>query len=132
MKIINKSRKIIGINEEPLLPGAELELPDGMENHPVIAYYLERGIVADSQNASVEKVNSGISDLEKARIEEEAIARYKAEQEKAAAAKEAEIKAVGSMKKDELLTKAAGMGLEVSDDDKVETLKEKIIAELSK
>lgn len=135
MKIINKSRKIIGINEEPLLPGAELELPDGMENHPVIAYYLERGIVADSQNASVEKVNSGISDLEKARIEEEAIARYKAEQEKAekaAAAKEAEIKAVSSMKKDELLTKAAGMGLEVSDDDKVETLKEKIIAELSK
>ena len=135
MKIINKSRKIIGINKESLLPGAELELPDGMENHPVIAYYLERGIVADSQNASVEKVNSGISDLEKARIEEEAIARYKAEQEKAekaAAAKEAEIKAVGSMKKDELLTKAAGMGLEVSDDDKVETLKEKIIAELSK
>ena len=91
--------------------------------------------MADSQNASVEKVNSGISDLEKARIEEEAIARYKAEQEKAekaAAAKEAEIKAVNSMKKDELLTKAAGMELEVSDDDKVETLKEKIIAELSK
>ena len=36
------------------------------------------------------------------------------------------------MKKDELLTKAAGMGLEVNDDDKVETLKKKIIAELSK
>ena len=46
--------------------------------------------------------------------------------------KEAEIKAVNTMKKDELLTKAAGMGLEVNDDDKVETLKEKIIAELSK
>ena len=27
MKIINKSRKIIGINGEPLLPGADLELP---------------------------------------------------------------------------------------------------------
>ena len=26
MKIINKSRKIIGINGEPLLPGADLEL----------------------------------------------------------------------------------------------------------
>ena len=51
---------------------------------------------------------------------------------KAAASKEAEIKAVNTMKKDELLTKAAGMGLEVNDDDKVETLKEKIIAELSK
>ena len=31
MKIINKSRKIIGINGEPLLPGADLELPEGME-----------------------------------------------------------------------------------------------------
>lgn len=132
MKIINKSRKIIGINEEPLLPGAELDLPDGMENHPVIAYYLERGIVSDSQNASVEKVNSGISDLEKARIEEEAIAKYKAEQEKAAKTKEAEIKAVKTMKKDDLLTKAVGMGLEVTDDDTVDTLKEKIVAELSK
>lgn len=135
MKIINKSRKIIGINEEPLLPGAELELPDGMENHPVITYYLERGIIADSQNASTEQEKAGISDLERARIEEEAIAKYKAEQEKAtkaAAAKEAEIKAVNAMRKDELLTKAAGMGLEVNDDDKVETLKEKIIAELSK
>lgn len=135
MKIINKSRKIIGINGEPLLPGADLELSDGMENHPVIAYYLEKGIVVDSQNASTEQREAGISDLERAHIEEEAIARYKAEQEKvakAAASKEAEIKAVNSMKKDELLTKAAGMGLEVKDDDKVETLKEKIIAELSK
>lgn len=33
MKIINKSRKIIGINGEPLLPGADLELPEGMETH---------------------------------------------------------------------------------------------------
>lgn len=139
MKIINTSRKIIGINGEPLLPGADLELPEGMENHPVISYYLEKGIVADSQNVSVEE-KTGIGDLERARIEEEAIARYKAEQEnavkaaaaKTAAAKEAEIKAVKAMKKDELLTKAAGMGLEVKDDDTVDALKEKIVAELSK
>ena len=127
MKIINKSRKIIGINGEPLLPGADLELPEGMETHPVISYYLQKGIVVDSQNVSAEEKT--------AHIEEEAIAKYKAEQEKAAkaaASKEAEIKAVNTMKKDELLTKAAGMGLEVNDDDKVETLKEKIIAELSK
>lgn len=134
MKIINKSRKIIGINGEPLLPGADLELPEGMKTHPVISYYLQKGIVVDSQNVSAEE-KTGISDLERAHIEEEAIAKYKAEQEKAAkaaASKEAEIKAVNTMKKDELLTKAAGMGLEVNDDDKVETLKEKIIAELSK
>lgn len=131
MKIINKSRKIIGINGEPLLPGADLELPEGMETHPVISYYLQKGIVVDSQNVSAEE-KTGISDLEKARIEEEAIAKYKAEQEKAAKTKEAEIKAVKSMKKDDLLTKAVGMGLEVTDDDTVDTLKEKIVAELSK
>lgn len=131
MKIINKSRKIIGINGEPLLPGADLELPEGMETHPVISYYLEKGIVVDSQNVSAEE-NTGISDLDRARIEEEAIAKYKAEQEKAAKAKEAEIKAVKTMKKDDLLTKAVGMGLEVTDDDTVDTLKVKIVAELSK
>lgn len=131
MKIINKSRKIIGINGEPLLPGADLELPEGMETHPVISYYLEKGIVVDSQNVSAEE-NTGISDLDRARIEEEAIAKYKAEQEKAAKAKEAEIKVVKTMKKDDLLTKAVGMGLEVTDDDTVDTLKEKIVAELSK
>lgn len=131
MKIINKSRKIIGINGEPLLPGADLELPEGMETHPVISYYLEKGIMVDSQNVSAEE-NTGISDLDRARIEEEAIAKYKAEQEKAAKAKEAEIKAVKTMKKDDLLTKAVGMGLEVTDDDTVDTLKEKIVAELSK
>lgn len=131
MKIINKSRKIIGINGEPLLPGADLELPEGMETHPVISYYLEKGIVVDSQNVSAEE-NTGISYLDRARIEEEAIAKYKAEQEKAAKAKEAEIKAVKTMKKDDLLTKAVGMGLEVTDDDTVDTLKEKIVAELSK
>lgn len=131
MKIINKSRKIIGINGEPLLPGADLELPEGMETHPVISYYLEKGIVVDSQNVSAEE-NTGISDLDRARIEEEAIAKYKAEQEKAAKAKEAEIKAVKTMKKDDLLTKAVGMGLEVTDDDTVDTLKEKIVAVLSK
>ena len=131
MKIINKSRKIIGINGEPLLPGADLELPEGMETHPVISYYLEKGIVVDSQNVSAEE-NTGISDLDRARIEEEAIAKYKAEQEKAAKAKEAEIKAVKTMKKDDLLTKAVGMGLEVTDDDTIDTLKEKIVAELSK
>ena len=131
MKIINKSRKIIGINGEPLLPGADLELPEGMETHPVISYYLQKGIVVDSQNVSAEE-KTGISDLEKARIEEEAIAKYKAEQEKAAKTKEAEIKAVKTMKKDDLLTKAVGMGLEVTDDDTVDTLKEKIVAELSR
>ena len=133
MKIVNKSRKIIGINGEPLLPGASLELAAGMESHPVIEFYLKKGIIADLDKASA-GANTGIDESEKARIEEEAIAKYKAEQESASRAteREAEIKAVKGMKKDALLTKAAGMGLEVGDDDTVDALKEKIIAELSK
>lgn len=133
MKIINKSRKIIGINGEPLLPGATVELPDGAESHPVIANYIKKGIVADAEKTS-DKVDSGsISDFERAKIAEEAIAQYKKEQEEllaAQAAKEEEIKAVQSMKKADLQTKAVGMGLEVNDDDTVETLREKIIAAL--
>lgn len=130
MKVINKSRKIIGINGEPLLPGMDMELESGAEKHPTIADYLKKGILVDAKNAVVAD-KSGISDFEKAKIAEEAIARYKEEQE-AQKKKEAELKAVQSMKKPELLTKAAGMGLEVKDDDTVEILKEKILAALGK
>ena len=44
MKVINKSRKIIGINGETLLPGAETELIAGKETHPVVKFYIEKGI----------------------------------------------------------------------------------------
>lgn len=139
MEIINKSRKIIGINGEPLLPSATVKLPDGAESHPVIADYLTKGIVADVKNDIPAAAGAGISDFERAKIAEEAIAQYKKQQEEAAAAaakaaqeaKEAEIKAVQTMKKPELLTKAAGMGLDVKDDDKVEDLKEKIITAIN-
>ena len=139
MQIINKSRKIIAIKGEPLLPGASVNLPDGAENHPVIAYYLKNGIVADAKKDIPSAAGAGISDFERARIAEEAVAEYKKQQEEAAAqaekekqdAKEAEIRAVQSMKKPELLTKAAGMGLDVKDDDKVDELKEKIIAAIN-
>lgn len=134
MNIINNSRKIISINGEPLLPTKTTELEVGMEKHPVIADYLAKGVIADTSKAVAPFDSSrGISDFERERIVKEAIARYKAEQEaiaQAQAAKEAEIKAVKSMKKDELLTKAAGMGLEIGDNDGVDALKEKIIAAL--
>lgn len=134
MKVINKSRKIIGINGDPLLPGAELTLPDGMENHPVISFYLGKGILVDANNVSSSSEDN-ITDDERKRIAEEAIAKYKAEQEeseKAAIERESAIKAVKGMNKNDLLTKAAGMGLEINDDDKVETIREKIITELDK
>lgn len=132
MEIINKSRKIIGINGEPLLPGATVKLSDGAESHPVIADYLAKGIVADVKNDIPAAAGVGISDFERAKIAEEAIAQYKKQQEEAAQeAKESEIKAVQAMRKPELLTKAAGMGLDVKDDDKVEDLKKKIIAAIN-
>lgn len=133
MKIINKSRKIIGINGEPLLPGKDMILPDGMEKNPCVADYLAKGIVADADKDTPNTAADGVSDFERAKIAEEAIAKYKAEQEALAAAqaeKEAEIKAVKGMKKDDLLKKAAGMEIEVKDDDTAETVREKILATL--
>jgi hypothetical protein len=133
MKIINKSRKIIGINGEPLLPGKDMVLPDGMEKNPCVADYLAKGIVADADKDTQNTVADGVSDFERAKIAEDAIAKYKAEQEALAAAqaeKEAEINAVKGMKKAALLKKAAGMEIEVKDDDTEETVREKILAAL--
>ena len=96
---------------------------------------MKKGILVDTEKAAASSAGNGISDFERAKIAEEAVSRYKEEQAAIAAAqaeKEAEIKAVQSMKKPELLTKAAGMGLEVKDDDTVEILKEKILAALDK
>ena len=128
MKVINKSRKIIGINGEPLLPGAEIELLAGQETHPVVKFYLEKGILVDTEDTP--KKCDDISDLERAKIAEAAIAEYKAKQEAIVAAKaekEAEIKAVKSMKKEELQLKAAALGMEVADDIKAEELKAQIL-----
>ena len=134
MKVINKSRKIIGINGEPLLPGAEIELLAGQETHPVVKFYLEKGILAVSYTHlrahDTPKKCDDISDLERAKIAEAAIAEYKAKQEAIVAAKaekEAEIKAVKSMKKEELQLKAAALGMEVADDIKAEELKAQIL-----
>lgn len=131
MKVINKSRKIIGINGEPLLPGADIELLAGQETHPVIKYYLDMGILVDVENTSASADN--ISDLEKAKIAEAAIAEYKAQQEAIAAKaeREAEIKAVKTMKKEELQLKAATLGLAVADDIKAEELKAQILEALN-
>ena len=136
MKIINRSRKIIGINGEPLLPGETMELPKGYETHPSICDYLAKGIVVDAQKDMVLISGNGISDLERKRIAEEAIAWYKKQQEEKDEAgvqmeKEAEIRMVKAMRKPELLIKAAGMGLAVNDDDTVDVLKEKIITALA-
>ena len=138
MKLINKSRKIIAINGEPFLPGTEMELPEGMEVHPSILEYLEKGVMADVNTPSAAAAPTEIGDFERTKIAEEAIAKYKAEQEEAAlkaeqekaAQREAEIKTVKYMKKDDLITKSMGMSLAVEDSDTVDILREKIIAAL--
>ena len=43
MEVINKSRKIIGIQGEPLLPGYQMELPEGYETHPSIIKNKKKG-----------------------------------------------------------------------------------------
>lgn len=136
MRIVNKSRKIISIAGEPLLPGKSMELPEGYDKHPSIVDYIKDGMLADAAKASTgsEAEAGGVSDEEKARIAEEAIARYKAEQEALAAAqaeKDAEIKAVNKMKKEELITKAMGMGVEVLDSDGVDAIRTKILERLN-
>lgn len=133
MKVINKSRKIISIAGEPFLPGKDMELPAGLENHPAIKDYMAKGIIVDAEKV-VATAGAGLSDLERAKIAEEAIAQYKAEQEALATAqaeKEAEIKAVKAMKKDELLTKATGMGIEVEDGETADSVREKVLAALN-
>lgn len=134
MKVINKSHKIIGIGGEPLLPGNTMELTGRQEANPVIAGFLKSGTLVDASKDVPGSVPGGISDFERQRIAEEAIAQYKKEQEAAAhaqAVRQAEIREVKNMKKDELLRKAAGMGLDVKDDDTVDTMKEKILAVLN-
>ena len=112
MKIFNKSRKIIGINGKALLPEETMEIYDEMRNHPVVSHYLNKKIIiecAEEKINDVKPVNENIGDSK---------------------GKEAEIKAVKAMKKDELFSKAINMGLEIKDDDTVDILKEKIITAL--
>jgi uncharacterized FlaG/YvyC family protein len=133
MEIINKSRKIISINGEPFLPGKTMALPDGMEGNPSIADYIAKGIISYAGDEAQTAPDDTVGDAERARIAEEAVAKYKAEQEALAAVQaelEAEINDVKAMKKKDLLKKAAGMGIEVKDDDTEETIREKILAAL--
>lgn len=136
MKVINKSRKIIAIAGEPLLPGNDMDLPEGFENHPSIEDYMSKKILVDAESADASVAGAyEISDAEKNAIAQAAVEKYKAEQAELAAKeaeKAAEIKAVKAMKKDELLTKAAGMGIELKDDDTAEDVRVKILDVLNK
>lgn len=135
MRIINSSRKVIGIKEKTLLPGETLILEHGEEKNPTIQFYLKQGILSNADSKKVGFSDSDINQEEKEKIEKEAVERYKKEQEEYQAAKdkkEAEIKAVKGMKKKDLAKKALGMGIEFQDSDTEEILKEKIIQAINK
>ncbi len=131
MKVTNISRKVISILGKTLLPGEDLRLENGDENNPNIQFYLKNKILSMNGAAASAPVSSGISDVEREKIAREAVEKYKHEQEeyrKKAEEKESEIKAVRSMKKkEELIKKAIGLGLEFADSDSADVLKEKII-----
>ncbi len=135
MRIVNSSRKVIGIQGKTLLPGEKLTLKQGEEQHPMIQFYLKQGILSDADSERKISFDSNIHQAEREKIEKEAIERYKKEQaeyQEAKEKKEAEIKAIQGMKKKELVKKALGMGIEVQDSDTEEILKEKIIQEMNK
>lgn len=135
MKVTNISRKVISILGKTLLPGEDLRLENGDENNPNIQFYLKNKILSMNGAAAGVSASSAISSGERERIAREAVEKYKQEQEeyrKKAEEKENEIKAVRSMKKKEdLIKKAIGLGLEFADSDSTDVLKEKIIHALN-
>lgn len=135
MKVTNISRKVISIFGKTLLPGEDLRLENGDENNPNIQFYLKNKILSMNGAAADVSASSAISSGERERIAREAVEKYKQEQEeyrKKAEEKENEIKAVkGMKKKEDLIKKAIGLGLEFADSDSADVLKEKIIHALN-
>lgn len=135
MKVTNISRKVISIFGKTLLPGEDLRLENGDENNPNIQFYLKNKILSMNGAAADVSATSAISSGEREKIAREAVEKYKQEQEeyrKKAEEKENEIKAVkGMKKKEDLIKKAIGLGLEFADSDSADVLKEKIIHALN-
>lgn len=135
MKVTNISRKVISILGKTLLPGEDLRLENGDENNPNIQFYLKNKILSMNGAAADVSATFAISSGEREKIAREAVEKYKQEQEeyrKKAEEKENEIKAVkGMKKKEDLIKKAIGLGLEFADSDSADVLKEKIIHALN-
>ena len=135
MKVTNISRKVISIFGKTLLPGEDLRLENGDENNPNIQFYLKNKILSMNGAAADVSTTAAIRNEERERIAREAVEKYKQEQEeyrKKAEEKENEIKAVkGMKKKEDLIKKAIGLGLEFADSDSADMLKEKIIHALN-
>ncbi len=135
MRVTNISRKIISIFGKTLLPGENVKLDNVDESHPTIQFYLQTKVLAVGNTEAAQMKGSDIGEAEREKIAREAVEKYKQEQEeyrKKAEEKENEIKAVkGIKKKEDLIKKAIGLGLEFADSDSADVLKEKIIHALN-
>lgn len=135
MRVTNISRKIISIFGKTLLPGENVKLDNIDESNPTIQFYLQTKVLAVGNTETAQPKGPDIGDAEREKIAREAVERYKQQQEehaKKAEEKENEIKAVkGMKKKDDLIKKAIGLGLEFADSDSADMLKEKIIHALN-
>lgn len=121
MRIRNNSRKIIAIENQPLLPNETVEIEGSLEEHPELSFLFDSGMIVDVDAAT------HISHEDKMKIIENAMAEVATKKK----AYEEDVKAVAKMKKPELLIKAAGMGIEVSDDETADSIREKIVNALN-
>lgn len=135
MRVTNISRKIISILGKTILPGENVKLDNVDESNPTIQFYLKTKVLAAGNPEAVQPKVSDVGETEREKIAREAVEKYKQEQEeyrKKAEEKENEIKAVkGMKKKEDLVKKAIGLGLEFADSDSADVLKEKIIHALN-
>lgn len=135
MRVTNISRKIISIFGKTLLPGENVKLDNVDESNPTIQFYLQTKVLAVGNAEAAQPKGPDIGDAEREKIAREAVEKYKQEQgeyRKKAEAREDEIRAVkGMKKKDDLIKKAIGLGLEFADSDSADMLKEKIIHALN-
>lgn len=131
MKVTNISRKIISIFGKTLLPGEKVSLPNVDESNPTIQFYVRSNILSTQDVEAESPATRVMNDSERERIAREAVEQYKQEQEaqrQEAEDKENEVKTVKAMKKKEdLIKKAIGLGIEFGDSDSADVLKEKII-----
>lgn len=108
MKITNIGGKAIAIGSLSLLPGDTADLPKEFENNSVIQFFEDRGFVrlySEPQPAEEPK-----------------------QDKRDGLTKEEVIEAIKNMKRGELDALAAQAGVEVTPDDTVPTLKEKLTA----
>lgn len=128
----NVSTKIIGGLGGAFLPGTTVPYTEELKKHPTVQFYIDKKIlklVSHEQDVEEPQATS-ISDEERRRIAEEAIAEYKKQLEAEDAKKEA-ISVIKSMKKADLETKAVELGVELTGSETVEQLKDKLISRIS-